>query len=161
MKEKPLSTRQLRTYQTLAVMSFLSLGSLYLIVSFPDPEIFEILFRTGFVSYFGYIIIFKRVMKLQNVSYDDQSFYIQRIEYEIQIPFTDVKDIELLTISGTFKIKLKYPTEIGEEILFKGSLKYPFNYKKVDELMHQLRMRIRRAKRPDDIQGTALQSFNS
>lgn len=67
----------------------------------------------------------------------------------------------LLNVVGTHKILLKRGSELGKEIYFKSTLWYPFNYAKVDKLMHDLRHRIKNAKaQPDNAEPNRLQSFN-
>ena len=87
------------------------------------------------------------IIKIKSISYDESSIYYNKKEYEVQVPFEDVRDIEIKTISGIYKINLYAPSQDGSSIMFKTSLGYPFNFKKQDEKVNELRDRIDRFKR--------------
>lgn len=87
------------------------------------------------------------IVKIKNVSYDQSSLYYDKKGFEVQVPFEDIKDIEIKTISGIYKINLFEPSQDGSIIMFKTSLWYPFNFKKKDEKVNELRDRIDRYKR--------------
>jgi hypothetical protein len=87
------------------------------------------------------------IIKIKNVSYDDSSVYYDRNGFEVQIPFEDIQDIELKTISGIYKIKLFDPSQDGSFIMFKTSLWYPFNFRRQDEKVNELRNNIDKYKK--------------
>lgn len=96
------------------------------------------------------VLVYKAVpaiLKIKNVSYDDSSVYYDRKGYEVQIPFEDIKSVEIKTISGIYKINLFDPTQDGSVILFKTSLWYPFNFRRQDEKVNVLRDNIDTYKR--------------
>ena len=79
------------------------------------------------------------IIKIKNVSYDESSVYYDKNGFEVQIPFEDIKDIEIKTLSGIYTINLYMPSQDGTSIMFKTSLWYPFNFKKQDEKVNELR----------------------
>jgi len=144
-----VSTSQLKTYRTSTLIIIIGLTSFivgYGIYGFyVYGEIYQ--FTTIFVwSYFAYLAV-PAVLKIKNVSYDDGSVYYDKKGFEVQIPFEDIRDIEIKTISGIYKINLYSPSQDGAVIMFKTSLWYPFNFKKQDEKVNELRDNIDRYKR--------------
>lgn len=96
------------------------------------------------------VLVYKAVpaiIKIKNVSYDDSSVYYDRKGYEVQIPFEDIKSVEIMTISGIYKIILFDPAQDGSVIMFKTSLWYPFNFRRQDEKVNELRDKIDTYKR--------------
>ncbi len=87
------------------------------------------------------------LLSLKNISYDASSVYYEKEGFEVQIPFEDIKDIEIKTLTGIYTINLYRPAQDGKEISFKMSLWYPLNFKKQDEIVNKLRDRIERYKR--------------
>lgn len=81
-------------------------------------------------------------LQLKNVSYDDSSIYYNKKEYEVQVPFEDIASIEIKSITGIYGIKLFNPSQGRSEIFFKTSLWYPFNFKKKDDMINELRDKI-------------------
>jgi hypothetical protein len=73
--------------------------------------------------------------------------YYDRKGYEVQIPFEEIKSVEIMTISGIYKINLFDPSQDGSVIRFKTSLWYPFNFKKQDGKVNELRDKIDTYKR--------------
>ncbi len=92
-------------------------------------------------------IIIKRIWTIKNVSYDDSALYYDREGYEVQVPFEDIRDIEIKTLDGVYKINLFRPAQDGKSIRFKTSLWYPFNSGKQDDIVNVLRSKIERHKR--------------
>jgi len=96
------------------------------------------------------VVIYKAIkllLRLRNISYDTSSVYYEKDGFEVQIPFEDIKDIEIKTLTGIYTINLYRPAQDGKAISFKMSLWYPFNFKKQDEIVNELRDRIDRYKR--------------
>lgn len=87
------------------------------------------------------------VLRLKNVSYDQYSVYYDRDDYEVQIPFNEIKNIDIMTIDGIYKINLFHPNQDGKTIRFKTSLWYPLNFKRQDEKVNELRAMIEKYKR--------------
>jgi len=94
-----------------------------------------------------YILFLKRTSKLKNISYDHENIYVFKGDQEIIIPFNEIKNIELKSLLGTHCIKFYHDLGLGKEIYFKSSLWYPLNFKKVDEQVYKLQLRIDNDKR--------------
>ena len=143
------STTQLRNYKTIVIilngliLSFII--SVFIFKNYFGEQIEGIL---GFVSIYLCLNIFTQfVFRLKNVSYDDSSVYYTIKGYEVQIPLEEIRDIEIMTISGIYKINLNEPAQDGSVIRFKTSLWYPFNFRRQDEKVNELRDKIDRYKK--------------
>jgi hypothetical protein len=90
---------------------------------------------------------FSMISNLKSISYDDSSVYYEKDGFEVQVPFEDIKDIEIKTLTGIYVINLYRPAQDGEKIWFKTSMKYPLNFKKKDAEVNMLRDKIDRYKR--------------
>jgi len=111
-------------------------------------------------AYLGFKAI-SSILSLKNISYDESSVYYDKKGFEVQIPFEDIKDIEIKTLSGIYSINLFSPSQDGKKISFKMSLWYPFNYKKEDKRVNKLRDKIDRYKRTlPEKNFTGLTSYN-
>lgn len=96
------------------------------------------------------VIIYKAIrmtLNLKSISYDDSSVYYEKDGFEVQVPFEDIKDIEIKTLTGIYVINLYRPAQDGDKIWFKTSMKYPLNFKKKDAEVNVLRDKIERYKR--------------
>lgn len=82
--------------------------------------------------------------KLKTISYDDSSVYYEKDDYEVQIPFEDIKNIEL---NQGWAINLYRPTQDGDCIKFIPSVWYPFNFRKKEVAINKLRDKIDQYKR--------------
>ena len=149
MRTTIVSTSKLKTYRIWSLI--IVIGLLTSIIGF---TLFRIIYQNIFfegLSTIVWIIIFYRaihvILKIKSVSYDGSSVYYDKRGFEVQIPFEDIKGIEIKTISGIYKINLFAPSQDGPSIMFKTSLWYPFNFKKQDEKVNELRDRIDRYKR--------------
>lgn len=140
MRTTIVSTSKIKTYKiiTLSIITAITLFVLFLAVysAFILKEYHQFLILPVYVM-FAYQAI-PAILKIKNVSYDDSSVYYDRKGYEVQIPFEDIKNIEIMTISGIYKIILFDPTQDGLVIRFKTSLWYPFNFRRQDEKVNEL-----------------------
>jgi len=149
MRTTIVSTSKIKTYKIItlsiiiSITFFIVVGALYQLIAFSE---YALLLIVPAYIIFAYQAI-PAVINIKNVSYDDSSVYYDKKGFEVQIPFEDVRDIEIKTISGIYKIKLYSPSQDGAAIMFKTSLWYPFNFKKQDEKVNELRDRIDRYKR--------------
>lgn len=149
MRTTIVSTSKIKTYKIIAlsIVSIITLfvvgGALYRWIGFDEYNLLIIL---PVYVMFAYQAI-PAIIKIKNVSYDDSSVYYDRKGYEVQIPFEDIKSIEIKTISGIYKIILFDPTQDGSVIMFKTSLWYPFNFRKQDDKVNELRKIIDTHKR--------------
>lgn len=156
MRTTIISTSRIKTYKTIAlsivtvITLLVVLGAFYRSIGFEE-------YNSTFQKYNLLIIVpvyiiwafraIPAIVKIKNVSYDQSSLYYDKKGFEVQVPFEDIKDIEIKTISGIYKINLFEPSQDGSIIMFKTSLWYPFNFKKQDEKVNELRDRIDRYKR--------------
>ena len=144
MRTTIVSTSKIKTYKIVALSIFSAItllvvgGALYRSIGFEE---YNSLFVVPIYIMFAYKAI-PAIVKIKNVSYDDSSVYYDKKGFEVQIPFEDIRDIKIKTISGIYKINLYSPTQDGSVIMFKTSLWYPFNFKKQDEKVNELRDRI-------------------
>ena len=77
--------------------------------------------------------------RLKTISYDDSAVYYEKDGYEVQIPFEDIKNIEL---DQGWSINLYRPAQDGDKILFMPSVFYPFNFRKREVEINKLRDKI-------------------
>jgi hypothetical protein len=149
MRTTIVSTSKLKTYKTIA-LSLVSLITLAVVI-FAAISVFKFKEFHQLLIVPLYIVMavkaFPAIIKIKNISYDESAVYYDKKGFEVQIPFEDIKDIEIKTLSGIYKINLHIPTQDGEYILFKTSLWYPLNFKKQDEKVNELRDKIDRYKR--------------
>ncbi|MTI22875.1 hypothetical protein E1176_17720 [Fulvivirga sp. RKSG066] len=94
-----------------------------------------------------YVLYIKRTLKLKSVAADQENLYIIEKGQEVVIPFVEIKEVKLKTAIGTHSVQLYRDLGFGKEFLFKSSLWYPFNFKKVDDQVYELQRAIERAKR--------------
>ena len=90
---------------------------------------------------------FKLLRSLKNISHDDSSIYYEKDGFEVQIPFEEVKNIEIKTLTGIYTINLYRKSQDGEKISFRTSMWYPFNFKEQDQKVNELREKINQYKR--------------
>ncbi|MCK5468228.1 MAG: hypothetical protein KAI99_06965 [Cyclobacteriaceae bacterium] len=139
-----ISTSRIKTYKTIAlsIVTVITLlvivGALYRSIGFEEYNLLIIVPVYVILAYRA----IPAIVKIKNVSYDDSSVYYDKKGFEVQVPFEDIKDIEIKTISGIYKINLFDPSQDGSSIMFKTSLWYPFNFKKQDEKVNELRDKI-------------------
>ena len=149
MRTTIVSTSKLRTYK-LITLTFVSVVTLAVLI-------FALMSIVRYDEYYQLLIVplyvmlaykaIPAVINIKNVSFDDSSVYYDKNGYEVQIPFEDIKDIEIKTISGIYIINLYRPSQDGNFIMFKTSLWYPFNFRSEDEKVNDLRDKIDRYKR--------------
>lgn len=149
MRTTIVSTSKLKTYKiiSLSLVSAITLAVLgFGIISiFKFGEFYQLFIVPVYVM-IAYRAI-PAIIKIKSISYDNSSIYYVKKGYEVQVPFEDVRDIEIKTISGVYKINLYSQSQDGNSIMFKTSLWYPFNFKKQDKKVNELRDRIERYKR--------------
>ena len=86
----------------------------------------------------------REAKKYRTIYYDDSSVYYEKDGYEVQIPFEDIKSIELYQ---GWSMNLYRPTQDGDRIMFLPSLWYPFNFRRKDAEIEKLRVKIDQHKR--------------
>lgn len=85
------------------------------------------------------------LQKIKEVSYDKENLYVREGEYEIQIPFYEVKDIEIMSLDGLYKFTLYHHDQFGNEVICKPSFWYPLNYKRIDAELNRIRGWVRKS----------------
>lgn len=97
-----------------------------------------------------YIWIFVRlirlVSKLHRVEFDKDYLYVLQRNQDLIIPLENIESIEIATLGGVYKVNLYHADQVGKDFYFKQSLWYPFNYKRCDFLVNELRRNINSAK---------------
>lgn len=167
MQEKPkvriksLSTRFLNLYKASGYVMIVGLGVLVFYFLFQErngDDYFGMLFRSGYVAWLGYLW-WKLNSNVRRVEFDDEFLYVILQKQDIVIPLENIKDINLKTLGGVYRVDFYHPEQLGEKIYFKPSLLYPFNSKKKDELVNVLWSNIEKAKRKvQNFQRNALRS---
>jgi DNA-binding protein YbaB len=85
--------------------------------------------------------------KVFHVEFDDEFIYVIQKKQDILIPLENIKDVEIVSLGGVYKVTLYSKDQLGDLIYFKPSLLYPFNFKAKDELVDVLRHAIDEAKK--------------
>jgi hypothetical protein len=85
--------------------------------------------------------------KVFHVEFDDEFLYVIQKNQDILIPLENIKDVEIVSLGGVYKITLYAKDQLGDLIYFKPSLLYPFNFKSKDKLVDVLRHNIDEAKK--------------
>lgn len=109
----------------------------------------------------GYLIFIwiRAHLKVYKVEFDDEFLYVIKKEHDLLIPLENIKDIEMKSLGGMWRVDLFYADVIGDHFYFKPSLLYPLNYKSKDTLVNLLWKKIEEAKRKKQVfQMNALQS---
>jgi len=156
-----LTTRYLELYR----YGFIFIVSLFVgylvyksIQGFRGTGNFSVVFT---VATWGYIVYawLKAHANVYRVEFDDDYLYIIRKSQDILIPLENIKDVELKTLGGMWRVDLYYTDVIGNHFYFKPSLLYPLNAKSKDELVNVLWRKIEGAKsRKHEFQRNMLQS---
>jgi len=143
-----LSTRYLELYRygSLLIATVFIAAIIYFTVDdFSSTDLFRILY---FASFWG-IVIYKWLqahVKVFKVEFDDDFIYIIKRNQDIMIPLENIKNIEMKSLGGMWRVDLLYTDVIGDHFYFKPSLLYPLNYKTKDELVNLLWQKIEIAK---------------
>jgi hypothetical protein len=149
-----LSTRYLGLYK----YGFVALMGL-----FGAALVYEVLSSGAFFSIilWGYMIYLwlKAHVKVFRVEFDDEYMYILNRKQDVLIPLENIKDVELKSLSGVWRVDLFYEDVVGNHFYFKPSLLYPLNYKRKDALVDLLWTKIETARgRKQHFQNNALHS---
>jgi len=146
---KQLSTRYLTFYRVFGISILTAL--LLLVIGY---AIIRIRSGADTAPFFAAIIYMWAMYKLiifiyrtHNVEFDDEYLYILRKHADLIIPLENIKNVEIVSLGGLFKVILYETEQVGKEFYFKPSLLYPLNYKHKDKLVNLLRAKIEAAKR--------------
>lgn len=157
---KNLSTRYLRFYkQGVSVFIFLVMaGFIYLEIDSGEKIKPSMFFWPIYYGYFLYLW-WKINQRVYHVEFDDEFMYVMQKEQDLLIPLENIKDVNLISIGGVYKVELYAKELFGDIFYFKPSLLYPFNHKKKEALVDLLWANIEKAKRKkQDFQRNALHS---
>jgi hypothetical protein len=84
--------------------------------------------------------------KVFHVEFDHEFMYVRQKEQDLLIPLENIKDVNLASIEGVYKVDLYAKELFGDTFYFKPSLLYPFNHKKKEALVDVLWANIEKAK---------------
>ena len=153
MKTTIISPSQLKSYKS----GLLFFGSIF--IAFCIIAMGKSVFEAEYILLFNVPIlivlpiqIYRQIKKISSISYDENSIHVGITKHsEIQkIPFENIRSIVLGRIDGIHKLNLITPIEEGKAVFFKTSLWYPFNFKRDDKKVYQLRNCIDAYKRSID-----------
>ena len=143
-RTKTLTSKSLRNYKivlgtlctvALTVSVYTFLYGTFNVMGF---VMIPVLLLTSFIH-------FRNLNLVRDVEYDDANLYVLHNDYQIQIPFEQIKEVNIVT--GGFLFRLYKKTQIGMEVLCLPSIWYPLTYKKVDAEMNWVREMIAKRKR--------------
>ncbi|MEQ6168649.1 hypothetical protein AAOE16_15745 [Ekhidna sp. MALMAid0563] len=149
-RSKSLSIRSVKRYKLFLIAMVTLFFGFYVIYYTKMSGLFGILMAiiyVGLMVFYWYPNIRKFLRKIKEVSYDNENLYVREGDYEIQIPFYQVKDIEIISMDGLYKFKLYHHDQFGSEVVCKPSIWYPFNYKRIDAELNRIRSYVRKAHR--------------
>ena len=147
-RSKSLSIKSVKIYKGVVIGFVSSLFLFYVIIYATRMGLMGILFAllyVGLMIFYWYPSLSKFIRQIKEVSYDKENLYVKENEYEIQIPFHLVKDVEIVSLDGLYKFKLYQHDQFGDEIVCKPSIWYPFNYKRIDAELNRIRSYVRKA----------------
>lgn len=110
---------------------------------------------------YGYLIYvwFRVNRSVLHVEFDDEFLYVMLNQQDLVIPLENIKDVNLVSMGGVYRVDLYSKEIIGDKFYFKPSLLYPFNHKKKEAVVDILWSNINRAKqKARPIQRNALHS---
>ncbi len=157
-----LSTRYLSYYKSLG---YLAIGltaafiiTLYLQRDFKKQGYLGGAFSFGYVLY-GCYIWWSVNRKVFHVEFDEDFMYVTQKGHDLVIPLENIKDVNLVSLGGVYKVELYAHELFGDKFYFKPSLLYPFNHKKKEAVVDVLWANIEKAKsKKQDFQRNALHS---
>lgn len=145
--EHTLTTRAIKVYKITIVLLMILAGITYLVLGAHISGIWGVLMYGIFVFFIARRFLNETYSKIKEVAYDKESLYVKEGDYDIQIPFYEVKDIEIVSMDGLYKFKLYHHDQFGDEVICKPSLWYPLNYKRIDTELNLIRSYVRKAHR--------------
>lgn len=116
-----------------------------------------------FIMYKVFEERFKDWQHLKDISYDTRNLYISEKGTEEQIPFYEIKDVEITSLNGIYRF-LFYDKKLhGGWVSCKTSIWYPLNFPKVDQELNRVRGLINKAHHEykyEPVDSNRLMSFN-
>lgn len=146
-RTKSLSVKGVRRYKILGYTGILMMLLLYVFTGLTRGDTFGLIISAAMglmVIFYWYPNIGKFLANLREVSYDSENLYVIQDNMETQIPFTEIRDVEIVSLDGLYKFNLFSESAFGKEILCKPSVWHPLNYPKVDKELNRVRGLIRK-----------------
>lgn len=84
--------------------------------------------------------------RVYRTEFDEEFLIVIRKNQDTLIPLENIKDVEIVSLGGMYKVNLFHAEDFGDCFYFKPSLFYPLNYKTKDALVNLLRNKIEAAK---------------
>lgn len=162
-REKTLTTNSVRLYKVTLIIFYALVAGVYVFNGFYTAGVVGVLLYAVLIGFIIYNTVSKTFKSLREISYDLENLYVQEKGFEIQIPYHEVKDVEITSLGGLYKFNLYREQQFGKALLCKPSIWYPLNYKKIDKELNRIRGLIRKAHQTyrDQIENDkSLASFN-
>jgi len=161
MRTSIVSTSKLKSYRTIVIIVDIAIFvTLIFVAIYMQKRGEDFLSSTSaFIPYIVFHMYYPMFLRLKNVSYDDSSIYYNKKGYEVQVPFEEIKEVRIQSITGIYGILLYTPSQGEKEIYFKTSLWYPLNFQKKDDMVNELRDKIEAHKR--SLPGKNMNSLSS
>ncbi|MFT7034334.1 MAG: hypothetical protein ACJA2S_002848 [Cyclobacteriaceae bacterium] len=134
-RTKTLTTYTILVYKSTVLLMVAVFLTFFFIKSAAGPSSLMILAPYIYLFY----VMIKGVFGIKYVEYDQANLYVSHNDYQVQIPFEEIKEVKLMSIDGVYKFILFKKGQLGKEILCKPSIWYPFNFNKVDNELHRIR----------------------
>lgn len=80
------------------------------------------------------------------VEFDEEYLYVRLKQQDLLIPLQNIKDINLVSMGGVYRVDLYAKELTGNPFYFKPSLLYPFNHKTKEAVVDLLWQNIDKAK---------------
>ncbi len=141
-----ISTRFLPFFKTVALTVYCAIMGFILHRFVSDMSDWPFLVQVASYGYIFYLLA-NMLRRIRYVEYDDEFLYVKRRGHELLIPLENIRDIDLRTFGGVYRVDLLYEDALGSYFYFKPSLVYPLNFRSKDRLVDDLRARVERAKK--------------
>ena len=143
-----LSTRYLRSYRYGGAILVLSAMLFFVYIQYEEyletRHLASLLIPLN-LSYllYAWFVVNKRVYY---VEFDDEFMYVVQKGHDLVIPLENIKDVNLVSMGGVYRVDLYAKELFGDKFYFKPSLLYPFNHKKKEAVVDILWANIEKAK---------------
>ncbi len=134
-RTKTLTTYTIKVYKSIVLILVACIMMFLLLRS--NNRLTSLLFVAQYAYLFYFVL--RGVFGIKYVEYDNANLYVNHNDYQVQVPFEEIKEVKLMSIDGVYKFILYKKGQLGKEVLCKPSIWYPFNYSKVDNELHRIR----------------------
>lgn len=107
---------------------------------------FEFFRPSVWIGIFIIYLWYKANRSVYHVEFDDEFLYVRLKASDLIIPLENIKDVNLVSLGGVYRVDLYYKELIGDKFYFKPSLLYPLNHKKKEAVVDILWKNINQAK---------------